>query len=361
LGRRTNLTKESQKKLKETKIELVKKEGSNYISMKEVTYEDYLEYIKEHKHVVIEDVKLEIGKKWHIENYQPIDFKPEVTTVWSFPDRGRWATHYLNVKYRGNWAPQVARNLILNYSKVGDVVLDAFLGSGTTLIECKLLGRHGIGVDINKEAVMLTWDRLNFSYEPEKTIAPKISAYISQNDNSNDKKEEWTKPIIKLYHGDARNLDKIEDEEIDFIATHPPYASIISYTKKAKMEVEGDLSKVVSIEEFVNEMRKVAKEFFRVLKPGKYAAVLIGDTRRHKHFVPIAYRVMQAFLEEGFILKEDIIKLQHHMVGTIPWRMKKSDFYLIAHEHLFVFRKPEKDEKVEKLKESMKWWENGQI
>jgi hypothetical protein len=44
------------------------------------------------------------------------------------------------------------------------------------------------------------------------------------------------------------------------------------------------------------------------------------------------------------------------MVGTIPWKMRKSDFYLIAHEHLFVFRKPEKDEKISKFKESAKWW-----
>jgi DNA modification methylase len=151
-------------------------------------------------------------------------------------------------------------------------------------------------------------------------------------------------------------LDKIGNEEIDLIATHPPYASIISYTKKSGTETEDDLSKITSVEEFANEMRKVAKEFFRVLKPGKHAAILIGDTRRHTHFVPIAYRVMQAFLEEGFILSEAIIKMQHNMVGTIPWKMRKSDFYLIAHEHLFVFRKPEKDEKISKFKESAKWW-----
>jgi len=59
---------------------------------------------------------------------------------------------------------------------------------------------------------------------------------------------------------------------------------------------------------------------------------------------------MQAFLEEGFILKEDIIKLQHNMVGTIPWKMRKGDFYFIAHEHFFVFRKPEKDKKFQNSK-----------
>lgn len=317
--------------------------------MREVPFEEYLEFIKEHDNVIIENVKLEIGKKWEIKTFEPADFELETSTVWSFPERGKWATHYLNAKYRGNWAPQVARNLILKYSRKGEVVLDAFVGSGTTLIECKLLGRHGIGIDINYEALMLTWDRLNFSYSPK--LFPTLEYF-----EKNKSKEEWVEPVIKIYHGDARNLDKIEDESIDLIATHPPYASIIPYTKKARMEAKGDLSKVVSIEEFVNEMRKVASEFYRVLKPGRYCAILIGDTRRNKHYVPIAFRVMQAFLDVGFILKEDIIKLQHHMMGSVVWRMRKNDFYLIAHEHIFVFRKPEKKESLKKFRESMKWW-----
>ena len=100
-------------------------------------------------------------------------------------------------------------------------------------------------------------------------------------------------------------------------------------------------------------MKKVAEEFYRVLKPGKYAAILMGDTRRHRHYVPIAFRVLKAFLEVGFILKEDIIKIQHHMRGTEPWKTRKRDFYLIAHEHLFVFRKPGEMEKIEKFQESV--------
>ena len=44
-----------------------------------------------------------------------INFKKEITTVWSFPDRGKWKTH--NGNYRGNFAPQIPRNLILRYSQ----------------------------------------------------------------------------------------------------------------------------------------------------------------------------------------------------------------------------------------------------
>jgi len=65
----------------------------------------------------------------------------ETTTVWGFPDRGDWATH--SGKYRGNWSPYIPRNVILRYSNENDVVLDQFVGSGTTLVEAKLLGRRG--------------------------------------------------------------------------------------------------------------------------------------------------------------------------------------------------------------------------
>jgi hypothetical protein len=73
--------------------------------------------------------------------FAPSTFTPETTTVWSFPDRGDWATHVGN--YRGNWSPYIPRNLILRYTQPGELVLDQMMGSGTTLVECKLLGGRG--------------------------------------------------------------------------------------------------------------------------------------------------------------------------------------------------------------------------
>ncbi|MEM3369606.1 MAG: DNA methyltransferase [Candidatus Micrarchaeia archaeon] len=298
--------------------------------MQEITENDYFVFVQKQKQIIIENSNLQIGGDYKIEELQPKDFELEQTTVWSFPERGTWATHYLNNKYRGNWPPQVARNIILRYSKEGDTVLDAFSGSGTTAIECVLTGRNSISIDINREACMLTIDRIQFR----------------------KKYPELLETQHKVFIGDARKLDKIESESIDLIATHPPYANIISYTQKSREEVKDDLSKVTSISQFAEEMEIVAKEFYRVLKPGNYCAILMGDTRRHAHYVPVTTRVLKSFLNAGFILKEDVIKLQHKMFGTIKWRRKNNNFLLIAHEHLFVFRKPKTGENITMYKES---------
>lgn len=53
--------------------------------------------------------------------------------------------------YWGNFIPQIPHQMMLRYTKRGEWVLDPFVGSGTTLIECRRLGRNGIGIELNKE------------------------------------------------------------------------------------------------------------------------------------------------------------------------------------------------------------------
>jgi len=254
---------------------------------------------------------------------EDIKFKKEITTVWSFPERGNWKTH--SGKYRGNFAPQIPRNLLLRYSKEGDTVLDPMVGSGTTLIETKILNRRGIGFDISPEAVRLTKKNLEFE--------------------GNYKYEQYVKV------GDIRNLSEIKDSSIDLIITHPPYLNIIKYSD----DIDGDLSRISSVRKFCDELEKGVKELYRVLKEDKYCAILIGDTRKNRHYVPLSFYVMNLFLKNGFVLKEDIIKVQHNCKSTPYWerQVEKYNFFLIMHEHLLVFRKPKKGEDLSKVRYSM--------
>jgi len=66
-----------------------------------------------------------------------------------------YLTHNIH-PYHSKYIPQIAGNLIKFLSKEGDLILDNFSGSGTTLIEAKLLNRNAIGVDINPLACLIS-------------------------------------------------------------------------------------------------------------------------------------------------------------------------------------------------------------
>ena len=244
-----------------------------------------------------------------IKKWEPEAFELEMTTHWSFPKRGDWATH--DAKWRGNWSPYIPRNIILRYSNEGDLVLDQFAGGGTTLVEAKLLNRDIIGVDVNDVALERCKEKTSFDYEPAQG-----KVYIKK--------------------ADARNLDFIPDNSIDLICTHPPYANIIKYSDN----IEADLS-LLKMNEFLEEMKNVALECYRVLKKDKFCAILMGDTRQKGHMIPISVEVMRIFEAANFKLKELIIKEQHNCRATGYWKTNslKYNFLLIAHEYLFVFRK----------------------
>ena len=244
-----------------------------------------------------------------IKKWAPDDFELEMTTHWSFPKRGNWATH--DAKWRGNWSPYIPRNVLLRYSKEGDWVLDQFAGGGTTLVEAKLLNRNIIGVDVNDVALERCKEKVDFEHE-----------------GANGE--------VCIRKGDARNLEFIEDERIDLICTHPPYANIIQYSEA----LSNDLSRL-KVNQFLREMKAVAAESYRVLKKDKFCAVLMGDTRQKGHMVPLSFEVMRIFEDAGFRLKELIIKEQHNCKATGYWKTNsvKYNFLLIAHEYLFVFRK----------------------
>ena len=262
-----------------------------------------------------------VSKK--IKTLYPKDFKEEQTTVWSFKQRGKWATH--SGEYRGNWSPYIPRNVILKYSKPGELVLDYFCGAGTTAVETKLLGRKCIALDINNKAIELAKKNINFNIKAQQL------AFI------NDKiHPQIYKPELSV--GDARDLSFLQNNSIDLICAHPPYANIIHYTDSE----EGDLS-FFDIDDFLKEMSKVARESFRVLKPGRQCAILIGDTRRKKHVIPLGFKLINVYLDAGFKLRELVVKRQHNCKTTGFWYANsiKYNFLLLAHEYLPIFEKPE--------------------
>lgn len=247
-------------------------------------------------------------KQMSMNKLEPENFELERSSVWRFPIRGDWATH--DGSYRGNWSPYIPRNIILRYTKEGDLLIDQFVGGGTTLIEAKLLNRNAIGIDINPDAIERTKRKLQFDCQ--------------------------SKSKVKVVNGDATNLSFIRDNSIDLICTHPPYADIIKYSSNTS----GDIS-LLSIDAFLLKMNNVAEESFRVLKENKFCAFLMGDIRKNGFVYPLGFQCMSKFLNVGFKLKEIVVKEQFNCLCTNKWLNKSlsNNFLLLAHEYLFILKK----------------------
>ncbi len=240
--------------------------------------------------------------------WRPDAFQLEATTLWSFPERGSWATH--EPSYRGNWSPYIPRNLILRYTKPGDLVLDPFVGGGTTAIEAKLLGRQCIALDINEGALRQTRAHTRFSG--------------------------GTTGELSVLRGDAAHLP-LRDNSVALICAHPPYADIIAYSRNQP----GDLSHQRPAA-FLAALEGVASECLRVTRAGGTCAVLVGDTRQQGNVVPLGMETLQVFTAAGFAPREIVIKAQHHTRLEGEWRPRAQEqgFLLLAHEYLFILQKP---------------------
>jgi len=82
-------------------------------------------------------------------------YQRKIDYSWDFRgEKTKSYTHGLH-NYPAMFIPQVARRLLQTYSKEGDTVCDIFCGSGTTLVESRLLGRNAYGIDLNPFAIFL--------------------------------------------------------------------------------------------------------------------------------------------------------------------------------------------------------------
>lgn len=240
-------------------------------------------------------------------------------SLWILDKRDKSGAH--NAGYWGNFIPQIPNQFLRRYTKQKEWILDAFLGSGTTLIECKRLGRNGIGVELLPEVVGLA--NKNISSEENKfNVETKV---INADSTELNFKQELEKRNIK---------------SVQFLIMHPPYWDIIKFSDNKK-----DLSNVRSVEEFLNLFGKVVDNTYDILDKGRYFAVVIGDKYSHGEWIPLAFYTMNEVLKRGYVLKSTIIKNFEETKGKMNqrelWRYRAlvGGFYIFKHEYIFLFKK----------------------
>jgi DNA modification methylase len=240
-------------------------------------------------------------------------------SLWIIDKRDKSGAH--SAGYWGNFIPQIPNQFLRRYTKKGEWVLDPFLGSGTTLIECKRLGRNGIGIELNNEVIKLAKDNLV-------------------------KEKNRSKIRTKVIKGDSRKFDleselkKLKINSVQFVLLHPPYWDIINFSNK-----EGDLSNAKSVEDFLQMFGDVIDNTCYLLDDERYLAVVIGDKYSDGEWIPLGFYTMQEVLKRGYKLKSTIVKNFDTTKGKMNqkelWRYRAlaGGFYIFKHEYIFLFQK----------------------
>jgi len=246
-------------------------------------------------------------------------------SLWILGARDRTGPHLGD--YWGNFVPQIPYQIMRRFTRRGEIVVDLFSGMGTTLIECRHLGRHGIGVELNPDVAARSRERI-----ARARNADGVTTVVLVGDST-------CPDTIERVRQELRSLGRTH---ADCLFLHPPYHAIIRFSDDPR-----DLSNAPSVEAFLGRFRRVAEHAHGLLAAGRFMALVIGDTYSRSEWVPLGFECMQICREVGFRLKAINVKDIHgnergkgKRENLWRYRALKQGFYIFKHEYVMVFQKP---------------------
>lgn len=248
----------------------------------------------------------------------------ETSSLWEIPTRRNNGQHQGG--YHGNFVPQIAYQLMRRFTSPNDVILDPFMGSGTTLIEAKQIGRNGIGIELNSEVAI----------DARKRIETEENKYNT-----------WQHVII----GDSRlkstydeckvALDNRKRNDVDLIITHPPYHNIIQFSTHPSDLSNSNLSQ----DDFLLAFSDIVTLCTSLLKVGGFLALIIGDTYSNKRHNMLGFMCANIIEQFDMLLKSITIKDMQNTKAKINksalWRYRAiaGNYCTFGHEYIFTFQK----------------------
>jgi len=248
-------------------------------------------------------------------------------SLWIIGERDKSGSH--KGDYHGNFIPQIPNQLMRRFTKKGDVVLDTFLGSGTTLIECKRLGRNGVGIELLPDIAEIAEQRIK--EEPCFDSKDKLFSTILVADSTKEATKNKVEEVLKNHN----------KQNIQFVIMHPPYHDIIKFSNRPD-----DLSNAKSVQDFLKLFGNVVSNFIDLLEKRHYLAVVIGDKYTNSEWVPLGFYVMQETaknpeLKLKSILVKNIVGNRGKRNQEHLWRYRAlvGGFYIFRHEYILLFQK----------------------
>jgi len=244
-------------------------------------------------------------------------------SLWIIESRDRTGGHRLD--YHGNFVPQIATQTYLRYTKENDIVLDLFLGSGTSAIEAVRLGRRFIGVELKPDLVEYVRGKI-----PTALLDDRV--HILRGDSTQPQTAARVRAIL---HG-------MGAEHAHLLILHPPYHDIIHFS-----DDPADLSNAPDLDAFLDLFERVVRNGFDLLEPGRFAVLVIGDKYTKGELIPLGFRCLERMQRVGFRPKAIVVK---NITGNERGKGKASNlwryralaggYYIFRHEYVIIFHKP---------------------
>jgi len=257
---------------------------------------------------------------------------PDLLTesLWILGARSKDSAHVGD--YWGNFVPQIPRQILRRFTSPGDWIVDLFSGMGTTLIECRILGRNGIGVDLNEDVVRASRERLGAAGNPGAAC-------------------------LEILQGDATHPDTVglvrevlargNRTDADCVFLHPPYHNIIRFSRDRR-----DLSNARGEGRFLEAFQRSVTHATSLVRPGGHVVLVIGDIFRRGQVRPLGFLCMEMCRRSGLELRAINVKDIQNTRGkghrTNLWRYRafKEGLYVFRHEYVMLFRRPLTGEEV---------------
>jgi len=250
-------------------------------------------------------------------------------SLWLFPSRASGDGHRLD--YHGNFIPQIATQTFIRYTKTGEIVLDMFLGSGTSAIEALNLGRRCIGVELKPDLVEYVRHKL----PPGATACPdhpQADIHLIVGDST-------TQAAADAIRG---ALAALGESHVHLLVLHPPYHDIIPFS-----DSPDDLSNAADTETFLDRFEAVARHGYDLLAPGRFAVLVIGDKYAGGELIPLGFWCMERANRAGFKTKAIVVKniegneqAKGRTNNLWRYRALAGGYYIFKHEYVIILRKP---------------------
>lgn len=272
-----------------------------------------------------------------LNNLTGTEWLPETKSFWYQKGLGSKHPHaQIEKQHPAPFSFQDVGRLINFFTKENQIVLDPFLGVGSTLKAAALLNRVGVGIELSPKWSELAKERLEVEVG------------------------EGTSKQHTIITGDSRDeLKKFDDNSFDFMVTSPPYWAILNKkadhkVKKERLENnlatnysedEKDLGNISDYSEFLNILvNDIFIEIGRLIKPDKYACIVVSDFRHKSEFVSfhsdLIQRLNKARINDKYIFTLQGVKalIQNHK-SLLPYGYPFAYVENIHHQYILIFRK----------------------